>query len=122
MPAAYEDTFNFIDFRESMGIQEISEAAYGVILRSIATYLNNIYGIEIDADYKVPYDLKYAIYRHAKYLYETQNLNSDVVQTAAESGGNRAIFSPKLPSDIIMTYKFYSPNPTVVLINSDTTG
>ena len=120
MAAAYEDTFNYVDFQQTMGITEISEPAYGLILRSVVAYLNNLYGIEIDSNYKVPYDLKYAIYRHAQYLYETQDLKSDILQAAAEGGGNRAVFSPKLPSDIKLIYKFYSPNLKIVLVNEDT--
>ena len=118
MAAAYLDTFNFVDFSNTMGISDISAAAYANILRAIVTYLDNFYDIEIDEDYLVKPDLKYAIYRHAQYLYETQDVKANVLQSVAEGGGNRASFSPKLPEDITRIYKYYSPNPVANILST----
>ncbi len=53
--------------------------------------------------------LQYAVFQHAKYLYERQKKNAMVVDTVTDASGNRATYKDKPAKDILQTYAAYSP-------------
>jgi len=122
-------TFTFTTFKAVMGIDDIPEATYAFILRAVFEYVNTVHEINID-DYQsqpaadgtttsvdIPVDLQLALFSHAKYLYETQVSNSDIVAQAKDAGGNTVVYQSKkqLPANITSTYRMYSQTEPVIL-------
>lgn len=103
--------FSFVQFKAVMGIADIDEPTYSLILKSIFDILNTQYDIDINAStaLTLTHDMVYAIYRHAKFIFEMQSKNLDVVDTVADASGNRTSFKVKVPTDVLSTYKMYSP-------------
>lgn len=58
----------------------------------------------------VPFDLQYAIYQHAKFLFEAQKKNTSIVSAITDSAGNKVTYNTKPPGLITSTYLEYSPN------------
>ena len=59
---------------------------------------------------KVPFDLQYGVYLHAKYLFESQKKNTYVVDSVTDTAGNKASYKPKPPALVHAIYLEYSPN------------
>lgn len=124
-------TFTFGTFKAVMGISDVSEEAYAFILRTVFAYVKKVHSIDVTAfsDNEVvlaegelptiitmPEDLQYAMFKHAKFLYEVQVKGSDLVDSVKDSGGNTTRFKdPVLPSVITSTYRMYSPIEPVYL-------
>jgi len=99
-----------------MGISDISEETYAFVLRSVFKYVNTFHSIDLFADdFVLEEDLQYAMYIHAKYIYENQIKNTAVVTNAKDSAGNTVAYNPKLPSIVHSTYKAYSPIEPAIL-------
>lgn len=58
----------------------------------------------------VEFDLQYAIYLHAKYLFESQKKNTFILDSVTDSQGNRATYKLKPPALVSSIYLEYSPN------------
>jgi len=58
----------------------------------------------------VPFELQYAIYQHAKFLFEVQTKNINIVSGVHDSVGGRVSYKDKLPMSIINVYREYSAN------------
>jgi len=101
--------FNFIQFKTVMDIADIDEATYGIILRSIFGSLLKIHRIDVDILEEMTYDFIYAIYRHAKFIFDTQKNKLDTIKQMTDISGNKTTFEVETPLDIISVYKMYSP-------------
>jgi len=106
-----QDNFNFITFKEVTGISSIDEEAYSFILRAVFDNIKALYLIDIDKMISVPNDLSFAIYSHAKVLFESVKNNVSLVESLGDSSGNRTKFSPRLPKEIITVYRIYANTP-----------
>lgn len=58
-----------------------------------------------------PIDLQYAIFQHAKFIYESQKKLTSVIDSVTDATGNKATYKVKPPSSILMAYAEYSPDP-----------
>ena len=101
--------FNFVHFKNSMGISDMDETAFVLIIRAIFDNLLTQYEIDIDTLNSITYDFTLAVYRHAKFLHEVQKQNLDVIAKTSDASGNRTTFKVEVPKDISATYKMYSP-------------
>lgn len=124
-------TFTFGTFKSVMGVSDVSEEAYAFILRTVFKYALKVHSIDLDefvdnevvlgvdedpTFIEVPEDLQYAVFRHAKYLYEVQTKGVEIVDSVKDSGGNTSKFrEAKLPSIITSTYRMYSPIEPIIL-------
>lgn len=59
----------------------------------------------------VQFDLQYAIYQHAKFLFEGQKKNTQVVDSVTDTAGNKATYKAKPSKMITSVYLEYSTNP-----------
>ena len=57
-----------------------------------------------------PIDLQYAVFQHAKFIYESQKKLTSVIDSVTDTTGNKATYKSKPPVGIAMTYSEYSPN------------
>jgi hypothetical protein len=58
----------------------------------------------------VPFDLQYAIYVHAKFLFESQKKNTSILDSVSDASGSKATYRTQPPAICIYTYTEYSPN------------
>lgn len=58
-----------------------------------------------------PIDLQYAIFQHAKFIFESQKKLTSIVDSVTDATGNKATYKVKPPTSILMTYSEYSPDP-----------
>lgn len=58
----------------------------------------------------VPFDLQYAIYQHAKFLFESQKKNTQIVDSVTDTAGNKATYKSKPSGMVTAVYAEYSPN------------
>lgn len=58
----------------------------------------------------VPFDLQYAIYQHAKFLFESQKKNTSIIDSVTDATGNKATYKSKPSTMITSVYSEYSPN------------
>jgi hypothetical protein len=58
----------------------------------------------------VPFDLQYAIFQHAKFIYEGQKKLTSIIDSVTDAVGNKATYKVKPPASIISAYYEYSPN------------
>lgn len=58
----------------------------------------------------VDFDLQFAIYTHAKYLFESYRKNAYILDSVTDANGNKATYKPKPPTMVEYTYMEYSPN------------
>ncbi len=107
--------FNFIQFKAVMDVADIDDTTYVVILRSIFAYLLKAHRIDIDNLDELTYDLIYAVYRHAKFIFETQKNKLDTISQMTDASGNKTTFEVETPSDVISVYKMYSAVPPAFL-------
>ena len=124
-------TFTFGTFKAVMGINDVSEETYAFLLRTVFKYALKVHSIDLE-DYTdnevvlgvgetatviaIPEDLQYAVFKHAKYLYEIQTKGVEIVDSVKDSGGNTSKFrEAKLPSIITSTYRMYSPIEPIIL-------
>jgi len=107
--------FSFIQFKTTMGIADVDEPSYALILKSIFDTLLTQFSIDIDSVTEITYDFTFAIYRHAKFIHEVSKKNLDVINKVADSSGNRTEYKNVIPKEIISTYKMYSPIPPASL-------
>jgi len=107
-PTALEQ-FSFAQFKAVMGVTEIDEPTYALILRAIFDNLLIQFDIDIDAATEITFDFTYAIYRHAKFIFEVQKQNLDVIEKTSDPSGNRTTFKVQIPIELIAVYKMYSP-------------
>ena len=101
--------FSFSQFKAVMSVSDIDEPTYALILRAIFAQLQVQYEISIEASTSITSDMVFAIYRHAKFLFEVHNGNLDVLESVSDSSGNKTKYKVKVPIDIASTYKMYSP-------------
>ena len=125
------NTFTFGTFKEVMDISDISEETYAFILRAVFKYVLKVHSIDLEefVDNEVvlavgeeptfipiPEDLQYAVFKHAKYLYEIQVKGVEIIDSVKDSGGNTSRFrEAKLPALITSTYRMYSPIEPIIL-------
>lgn len=119
---ALQDTFNFILFKNAMGVPDEAEGAYAFILKYIFTDIKTTYGIDISTMTEVPDDLKYAIFQHAKYLYTTQQNLTSVFDSVTDKKTGTAKYDPKFPKDILRVYRNYSSEPPAVRVDNTNIG
>jgi len=101
--------FSFVQFKTTMSVSDIDEPTFALILRSIFANLLVQYDIDIDTVTEMTYDFSFAIFRHAKFIFEVQKQNLDVIQKTSDASGNRTTFKVQTPKDVISVYKMYSP-------------
>lgn len=58
-----------------------------------------------------PIDLQYAIFQHAKFIFESQKKLTSVIDSVTDATGNKATYKVKPPTSILMAYAEYSPDP-----------
>lgn len=58
-----------------------------------------------------PIDLQYAIFQHAKFIFESQKKLTSVIDSVTDATGNKATYKVKPPASILMAYAEYSPDP-----------
>lgn len=105
--------FNYTTFKSIMDISDISEETYAFILRSVFQYVSKVHTIDVTGP--MTEDLQYAIFMHAKYIYESQVKNTALIASAKDPSGGSVIYNTRLPAIIESTYKMYSPNDPVIL-------
>ena len=109
------ESFNFIQFKAIMGISDIDEPTYALILRAVFDNLETEHEILVDDLESITSDLVFAVYRHAKFIFEVHKSNLDTIKSTSDSSGNRTTFEVKTPADVIATYKMYSARPPAYL-------
>jgi len=110
------EQFSFSQFKIVMNIAEVDEPTYALLLRAVFKHTFKFYSIDLDdEDAEFPAELVFNIYRHAKYLFDTNKGNLDTVSSVSDSSGNRTSFKGSLPKEITMVYKAYSPEPPAYL-------
>ena len=109
------ESFNFTQFKTVMGVSNIDEATYGLILRAIFARLKTVHSIDLNVVTDISEELVYAIYRHAKFIFEVHKGNLDVIKSTADSSGNRTKFDVETPSAVTGIYKMYSPDALAFL-------
>ena len=63
----------------------------------------------------IPFDLQYAIFQHAKFIYEGQKKLTSIIDSVTDASGNKATYKAKLPVTITSTYLEYSPTVVAFL-------
>lgn len=58
-----------------------------------------------------PIDLQYAIFQHAKFIFESQKKLTSIIDSVTDVAGNKATYKVKPPTSILMAYAEYSPDP-----------
>jgi len=109
------ESFNFIQFKTVMGISDIDEPTYALILRAVFDNLETQHEIIIDDLTSITSDLVFSIYRHAKFIFDVHKNNLDTIKSTSDSSGNRTTFDAETPRDIAAVYKMYSPRPPAYL-------
>lgn len=109
------ESFNFVQFKTVMNIADIDEATYALILRGVFARLETQFEIVLDDLTEISADFVFAIYRHAKFIFDTYKNNLDTIKSTSDASGNRTTFDAKAPQDVISTYKMYSPVPPALL-------
>jgi len=109
------EQFNYIQFKTVMNVSDVDEATYGLILRAIFANLEVQHTIIIDELQEVTSDFVYAVYRHAKFIFDTYKGNLDTIKSTSDSSGNRTTYEVKIPMDIRAVYKMHSPEPAAYL-------
>lgn len=109
--------FTYTGFKSIMDVPDITEETYAFVLRTVFKYVNTVHSIDIDNtdSSDISEDLQYAMFIHAKFIYETQIKNASVVSSAKDSAGNSVTYKTELPSIITSTYRMYSPLDPVVI-------
>lgn len=59
----------------------------------------------------VDYDLQYAIFQHAKFIYEGQKKQTSIIDSVTDANGNKASYKVVPPVSVISAYREYSDNP-----------
>lgn len=111
-------SYSFTQFKAVMDVSDISEEAYAFVLKTVFQYVNKVHAIdlsEIDPD-DLTEDFVYAMYIHAKYIYEHQVKNVPTVSTVKNPGGGSVSYARKLPPIINSTYRMYSPLDPITLV------
>lgn len=100
-----------------MDVADISEGTYAFVLRSVFKYVNVVHAIDIDDTdvSEIPEDLQYAMFSHAKFIYETQMKNTAMIESVKDSSGDTVKYNTKLPSIITSTYRMYSTLDSVII-------
>lgn len=62
-----------------------------------------------------PIDLQYAVFQHAKFIYESQKKLTSVIDSVTDATGNKASYKARIPTTIAMTYLEYSPDSPALL-------
>ena len=109
--------FTYTNFKSVMDISDISEGSYAFVMRTVFQYVLKVHRIDVDdptAD-DLTEDLQYAMFMHAKFIYETQVKNTAVVSASKDSAGNTVTYATKMPKIIESTYRMYSPIEPVIL-------
>jgi len=109
------EQFSFTHFKQVMAVADIDEPTYALILRSVFAHLRTFHNLDIDTRTAIEFDLMYAIYRHAKYIFETYKNNTDIINSVNDPAGNKTTFNRKIPKEISGVYKAYSPEPPAYL-------
>ena len=107
--------FNYISFKQVMGINDIPDATFSLIARSVFNMLLVRFSIDIDNALEIDFALQYAIYRNIKFIYDIQDKNLDHIKAVTNPNGSRTVYELGLPKDIEAVYKMYSPNPIVIV-------
>lgn len=107
--------FNFIQFKTVMNIADIDEPSYAIILKAVFDNLLTQYEIDIDTLEVLTYDLVFAIFRHAKFIFEVHHKNLDVIEKTSDASGNKTTFKITVPKEVMATYKMYSPVAPAIL-------
>jgi hypothetical protein len=107
--------FSFTQFKVVMAIADIDEATYALILRAIFDQLLIQYEIDLSKATSISFDLTFAIYKHAKHLFEVHKNNLSVLDSVADSAGNRTSYKISIPTEVMSTYKMYSPVPLAII-------
>ena len=102
--------FSFTQFKTVMDIADIDEPTYALILRAIFDTIDTQHEIVIDDLGVITNDLIYAIYRHAKFVFEVQKNKLDIISKTADSSGNRTTFIVEVPTEVRSVYRMYSPS------------
>jgi len=102
--------FNFTQFKAVMGVSDIDEPTYSLLLRSVFDHIKTVHDIDVDTVASLTYDLVFAIYRHTKFMFEVHNKNLDIIEKTSDTSGNKTEYKVETPKDIISTYRMYSPN------------
>ena len=64
---------------------------------------------------QIPYeDLQYAVFMHAKFLFEYQKKNAQIIDSVTDTAGNKVSYKVKPPETVLSVYLEYSPNPIVL--------
>jgi hypothetical protein len=103
--------FNFTVFKSVMEVSDIDEGTYSFVLRAVLLYIKRTFGIDLDTYTDVPLDLQYAIFQHAKYLFDYQKKSISTVGIVMDSNGNRVTHRAVPPTASIYVYKEYSVDP-----------
>jgi len=62
--------------------------------------------------YPIEYDLQYGIYQHAKYLFDAQKGNIEVISSDTDPKGTKVTYNKsKVPRSILQIYAEYSLTP-----------
>ena len=120
------NTFTFGTFKAVMDVSDINQEAYAFILRTVFEYTKTVHLIDIDnytgsvADattvLDIPMDLQYAVFRHAKHIYDVQTLGTDNIASVKDAAGSTTSYrEPMLPSIVTSTYRMYSPTEPIIL-------
>jgi len=109
------ELFNFIQFKTVMNISDVDEATYALILKAIFDDLEVQHSIIIDTLPSISSNLVFAIFRHAKFIFEVYKNNLDTIEGTSDSSGNKTTFKMDTPKDIVSTYRMYSPEPPAYL-------
>lgn len=109
------EQFNFTQFKAVMNIADIDEQTYALILRAVFSNLELRHEIVFDDLTEVKSDLVFAIYRHAKFIFDTYKHNIDTIKNTSDSSGNKTTFNSEAPADVVSTYKMHSPRLTAYL-------
>lgn len=120
------NTFTFGTFKAVMDVSDINQEAYAFILRTVFEYAKTVHLIDFDnytgpiagttTILSIPMDLQYAVFRHAKHIYDVQKLGTDNVASIKDAGGSTTSYrAPKMPSSVSSTYRMYSPTEPIIL-------
>ena len=102
--------FSFTQFKTVMDVADIDEPTFALILRAIFDTLNTQHEIVIDELEEITNDLIYAIYKHAKFVFEVQKNKLDIISKTADASGNRTTFKVEIPTEVRSIYRMYSPS------------
>lgn len=62
-----------------------------------------------------PIDLQYAIFQHAKFIYESQKKLTNIIDSVTDTAGNKVSYKVKPPAGVLLSYAEYSPDPVAFI-------